>query len=242
MITDGADVDAVASAALRAADAAFESIQADPGFAETSALLTQLAVSANKPDPAAHLAAHGFALSAHSSIAEVAEAVHRILDAKTNDRGAHSDFAEIAQNSLVGAITRHLHDGLGSLFSPSSTDVHSALAKLGRPNEFAALARTFFGGLSHTCLDYFLSKTLNSQIGTGQRFTTTAQVAIFQEAMAKHAHEASEIVERFCHDWFSKNRYTGGGDITRQQSARFGWYAIKKIRAEMKMRAKPDVH
>ena len=138
LITDGADVDAVASATLAAADKAFEAIQNDPGFAETSALLTQLAVSANKPDPAAHLAAHGFALSAHSSIAEVAAAIHRTLDAKTNNRGAHSDFAELAQNSLVGAVTKHLQDGLGSLFAPSSADVHGALAKLGRPTQFAA--------------------------------------------------------------------------------------------------------
>ena len=60
LITDGANVDEVADAALAAADKAFASIQNDPGFAETAALLTQLAVSAKKPDPAAHLAANGF--------------------------------------------------------------------------------------------------------------------------------------------------------------------------------------
>jgi hypothetical protein len=225
---------------LQAADKALATIQNDPGFAETSALLTQLAVSANKPDPAAHLAAHGFALSAHSSVAEVAAAIHRILDAKTQGRGSHSDFSELAQNSLVGAVTKHLNDGLGSLLAPTSLEVHGSLAKLGRPTQFASLSRTFFAGLSRNCLDYFLSKTLNSQIGTGQRFATTDQVATFQEAMAKHSYEASEIVERFCHDWFSKNRFTGGGDITRQQSARFGWYAVKKMRDELRMRAKPD--
>src|SRR5688572_14809648 len=96
MITDGADVDAVAGATLQAADKALATVQNDPGFAETSALLTQLAVSANKPDPAAHLAAHGFALSAHSSVAEVAAAIHRILDQKSHERGSHSDFAELA--------------------------------------------------------------------------------------------------------------------------------------------------
>lgn len=242
LITDGANVDEVADAALAAADKAFASIQNDPGFAETAALLTQLAVSAKKPDPAAHLAANGFSLSANSSIAEVAAAIHQTLDAKTAERGTHSDFAEIAQNSLVGAVTRHLQDSLGSLFAPSSADVHGELAKLGSPNKFATLARTFFDGLSHNCLDYFLSKTLNSQVGAGQRFATTDQVGSFKSAMAQHTHEASLIVERFCHDWFSKNRYTGGGDISRETSAKFGWYAIKKIRDEMKMRAIPDAY
>lgn len=129
MLTGEADVESVASVTLQAADRAFETIQNDPGFAEASALLTQLAVSANKPDPAAHLSTHGFALSPHSSIAEVAAAIHRTLDAKTRDRASHSDFAELAQNSLVGAVTKHLHNGLGALFAPTSADIHGALAK-----------------------------------------------------------------------------------------------------------------
>ena len=242
LIADGADVGKVAEATWKAADKAFECIQKDPGFAEAAALLTQLAVSAKKPDPSAHLAQHGFSLSERSSIAEVADAIHRTLDAKTQARGSQTDFGEVAQNALVGAVTRHLQDNIGPLFTPTASEVHGALAKLGKPSEFAGLARTFFDCLSRNCLEYFLSKTLHSRVGAGHRFATTAQVADFQEAMAKHTSEASVIVERFCGEWFSKNRFTGGGDITRQTSAKFGWYAIQKVRSEMRVRAGADAN
>lgn len=237
LIADGADVESVASATWSAADKAFESIQKDPGFAEASDLLTQLAVAAKKPNPDEHLATHGFALSEHSSIAEVADAIHRTLDAKAYARGSQTDFGEVAQNALVGAVTAHLESGLGQLFTPTKSEVHAALAKLGRPNEFGVLARTFFDRLSRSCLDYFLSKTLSSKVGVGHRFATTTQVAAFQEALTKHTHEASAIVEKYSAEWFSSNHYKGGGEITRRKAAGFGWHAITKIRAEMRVRS-----
>ena len=242
LLADGADVKLVASATWSAADKAFEAIQKDPGFAEASDLLTQLAVAAKKSNPGEHLATHGFALSEHSSIAEVADAIHRVLDAKAYARGSQTDFGEVAQNALVGAITGHLECGLGQLLTPSKADVHAALAKLGRPAEFGTLARTFFDRLSRSCLDYFLSKTLNSKIGIGQRFATTAQVADFQEALAKHTHEASAIVETYSAEWFSSNYYKGGKEITRRKAAGFGWHAITKIRAEMRVRSEADAN
>jgi len=237
LIADGADVKSVASATWSAADKAFEAIQKDPGFAEASDLLTQLAVAAKKPNPSEHLATHGFALSAHSSIAEVADAIHRTLDAKAYTRGSLTDFGEVAQNALVGAVTSHLENRLGPLYTPAKSEVHAELAKLGRPAEFGALARTFFDRLSRSCLDYFLSKTLNSKVGVGHRFATTTQVAEFQEALAKHTHEVSAIVEKYSAEWFSSNHYKGGGEITRRKAAGFGWHAVTKIRAEMRVRS-----
>lgn len=60
----------------------------------------------------------------------------------------------------------------------------------------------------------------------------------FRNALATHCQEASKIVETFAADWFSKNRFQGDGKIRRDKTEGFGWYAVEKIRAEMKQRAK----
>jgi len=199
-----------------------------------------LAVSAKKRDPAGHLAAQGLALSPQSSIAEVADAIQRALESKARERKSHSDFAELSHNALVSAVTTHLTTGLGPLFAPTSAEVHGALSTLGRPSHFGQLAQTFFDHLSRSCLNVFLSKTLGSQIGAGHQFSTTAQVSQFEGAMAQHTREASEIVSRYCKEWFSKNLFEGNGDISKKKSTGFGWIALKKIRSEMKERAKPN--
>jgi len=102
------------------------------------------------------------------------------------------------------------------------------------------LARTFFFHVAKDCQRHFLSKTLAAQIGEGRAFYTTAQVSNFESALDKHAYEASEIVERFSRDWFSKNYFEGNGIIPPKKAAGFGWRALGKIREEMIIRAKPN--
>ncbi len=240
LIADGCDVEEVAGAVLTASDRAFQAVQKDAGFSDALTLLTQLAIAAKKSDPAAHLTSAGLNLSPQSSVAEVAAAIHKALDAKSAQRREHSDFAELAQNALVGGVVKHLDEGLGRLVTPSAAEVHKALAKLGRPAEFGRLARTFFDRLSRDCIGYFLSKTLGSHVGEGHRFATASQVAEFERAMAQHTHEASEIVERYSSEWFSKHRHEGGGDISAETSGHFGWYAMEKMRKELKARSQPD--
>ena len=195
LITDGADVDAIASATSAASDKAFVAIQKDPGFTETVVLMTELGIAAKKKNPVQHLKTIGLKISEGCSVPEIASAIQSFLDEKTSDRRQHTDFAELSQNALVSAITSHLGDKLGGLFTPSSDDVRNAMSHLGRPGEFGKLARTFFERVSHDCMRYFLSKAVGAEVGEGKRFATIKQVKDFEVAMAQHSREASVIVE-----------------------------------------------
>lgn len=64
-------------------------------------------------------------------------------------------------------------------------------------------------------MNYFLSKTLATHLGEGQRFATMNEMGQFEKALNTHCIEASLIVEQFSADWFSKHRYEEGGDISR---------------------------
>jgi len=206
----------------------------DAGFHKAVWLLAQLGVAAKKADPAAHLESVGFKLAPHTSIAEVALALRSTL----GQDGRSSDASAIANNALVSAITTHLDAKLGGLFEASSSEIHSALGELGKQKAFGELARTFFGRLMGDTLKYFLDKTIDTHLGQGQRFQTRSEAREFRNALNRHCTEASEIVETFAAEWFSKNRFQGDGEIDRGKTEGFGWYAVEKIRAEMKQRSK----
>lgn len=238
LIADGADVAQIADATLQAADKALARMAKDAGFNETVWLLTQLGIAAKKDNPAAHLESVGLKLSSHTSIAEVATAIRAALDQQMSKAGRNSDASPIATNALVSAITTHLNTKLGGLFEASSADIHRALGELGKQKAFGELTRTFFGRLMGDTLKYFLDKTIDTHLGQGQRFQTRNEAREFRNALTTHCVEASGIVETFAAEWFSKNRYQGDGEIRRDKTEGFGWYAVEKIRAEMKQRAK----
>lgn len=71
-----------------------------------------------------------------------------------------SDFGELAQRALVGAVTAQLQKDSLPLLGAASDDVHGALQKCGREKGFGELSREFFSRMTNECLNYFLSKTL----------------------------------------------------------------------------------
>ncbi|WCJ60324.1 hypothetical protein NXS98_04105 [Fontisphaera persica] len=240
LVADGADVGEVAQATLKAAEKAFSLVQKDAGFREAVNLLVEMGLAGGKADPTAQLAAAGIAIPESTSVVEVALAVGEALDQRVRATRDGQTFGEIAGKALVSAITSHLQERLHGLFTPTREDVAGALRDLGKKKEFGDLARNFMAKLTNEALGFFLTKTLGTQVGEGQRFATMNQMAQFEEAMRTHCEEASVIVQEFGADWFSKHRYEEGGRISRESAEGFGWVAMKKMKAELAMRAKSD--
>jgi hypothetical protein len=89
-------------------------------------------------------------------------------------------------------------------------------------------------------MDYFLSQTLSSQVGEGQRFASMNEKAQFEQALATHCREASKIVEEYSGGWFSKRMYEENGNISRKSVKGFAAYGMKKMTDELKAGAKHD--
>lgn len=237
LIADGANAAEIASATVKAADKAFATIQNDKGFIQTVELMKELAVAARSDDPTEHLKAIGIKLPELPSVADVGIALSQAIDQTVASHGPQSDYNELARDALISSVMEHLNNRYGTLIPASGDEIISALADLGKAREFGKLSRTFFSTLTNKSLEYFLSKTIGTQIGESQRFATTNQVALFKNALMTHCQESSEIVERFSGEWFSKNYYTDDGDISDKKTYGFGAYAMKKMRDELKMRA-----
>jgi len=240
LITAGADVSQIANATIRAADKAFSFVLNDEGFTEAVWLMTQLAIAAKKDNFNDHLQSVGINLPEDTSLPDVAAAVAEAMDRKLESNGSRSDLGEMSQRALVGALVEHISPKLPSLFAPDASDVQAALASLGKKREFGELSRTFFAKLTNDSMNYFLTKTLATHLGEGQRFTTMNEVGQFEKALTTHCKEASLIVEQFSADWFSKHKYEEGGDISRESSNGFASYALKKMKDELKEGARTN--
>lgn len=236
----------VADATLGAARRAFLAVGEDAGFRQTTFLLVELALAGNKPDAAQQLARLGITIPENTSLADVAVQVSRELDERIDATRKRTDFGEMAQLALVGAVVEHVQKHLPPNLPllpqtpPTRKDVMKAFKELSKENQFGAVARRYCAKLADATLNYFLSKTLATQIGEGQRFTTTNQVTEFEAGMRRHCQEASAIMEEFAAKWFSKRRHLGGGTISRETVERFGWYGMQKMRLELEVRAQRE--
>lgn len=166
------------------------------------------------------------------------------LDARRYQSTMHSDLGELAHRALIHAVMTRLEPKLQqqSLFNMKAEDTRKALAALGKEKEFSQLSREFYSRLTREYMDYFLSRTLSSQLGAGQRFPTTNQLAQFEEALSTHCYETSKIVEQYSGEWFSKHRREEKGAISRDSVQGFASWALKKITDELKMGSSSNGH
>jgi hypothetical protein len=242
LIADGADAARIAEAVTKAWERAFNHVRDDAGFREAVYILSQIGVAGKSRD-VEKLDAAGVSVKSAESVFDVALAVNEAMYRRIEGARQRSDFGELAQRALVGAVTDHLKKEVsGNLpgVAPGTTGIRQAVAKCGKEKEFGELSKTFFARLTNECLGYFLSKTLPEQVGENRRFANTEQLGKFESAMRTHCSEAAEIVRGFSGEWFSKNYYEGKGTITRDTAEKFGWFGLEKMRRELGERARAD--
>jgi hypothetical protein len=243
LIAGGADVSQMANATLKTAENAFAyaNINEDKGFNQAAWLLVQIGIASKNDDPIRHLRDNGIDIPAQTTLPGIISALSDAMDNYLDRHGERSDLSEIAQRALVGAVTERMRSKLDTrLFEVNSEDVKEVLGEFHKQKEFSSLSRNFFARLTNGCLDYFLSQTLNSQLGKGQRFASMNEKAQFDEALTTHCVAASKVTEDYSGDWFSKHMYEESGDISRESVQGFASYGMKKMIDVLKLGAIQD--
>ena len=242
LVAAGANVPQVANATIKAADGAFSFVTDDSGYNHAVWLMTQLGLAAGRENPLEHLRAQGVNIPDNTSIPGIVVALTNAIDDHASRNGGHSDLGELAQRALADAVITRLEPKLQqqSMFNMQAEDTQRALLEFGKQKEFGQLSREFYSRLTNECMNYFLSQTLATHLGEGQRFATMNQMAQFEEALTTHCREASAIVEEFSGDWFSKHRYEEEGNISPESVRGFASWALKKMKDELKAGAKAD--
>ncbi|MBC8392625.1 MAG: hypothetical protein H8E17_08690 [Deltaproteobacteria bacterium] len=243
LIAGGADVEQVANATLNSAEDAFQyvKINEDVGFNQAAWIMVQLGIAAKSDDPVRHLQNQGIHIPQQTSLPGIISAISDAMDTHLDQHGKRSDLSEIAQRALIGAVTDRMRPKLENrLFAVSSDDVKDVLGEFHKQKEFSKLSRHFFEKLTNECMDYFLSQTLSSQVGEGQRFASMNEKAQFDDALSTHCLEASKVIEDYSGGWFSKHIYEEEGDISRESVKGFASYGMKKMTEVLKAGAQQN--
>lgn len=238
LVANGADEAKVADAVLDAAAGTFARVRDDAGFREALRLIMQLALAGSRPNTAAELDAAGLAVAENTSLVDVVMSISEEFDRRVDATNGRSDFSDVAQRALVGTVTDLLTPRLTSLFEPTREDVTAAFKELKQPKSFGKFFTNFVGSLTSELLDTYLSRTMGTHLGEGQRFATTDGISQSADAMKTHCHESAKIVEPFAGEWFSKQRFLGAGSISQEKAEGFGWVAFRKMTLELTARAR----
>ena len=241
LIASGADEARIAEAVMTAAAKTLARVRDDAGFREAMRLVMQLALAGSSQNPGMELAAAGLSLSENSSQVDMVMAIGDEYDRRIEGTRQRSDFSEVAQAALVGAVTELFNKKeprQPSLFESSREDVVTAIQQLKQPKNFGEFFRGFVSGITNGLLQNYLSRASGTQLGEGKAFATTNQQRQFEAAMKTHCWEASKIVEKFATDWIHKYRDRRPEDISREKAEGFGWVAFRKMNLELAARAR----
>ena len=127
---------------------------------------------------------------------------------------------------------QQIGDRLPGLLAAEAADVRKAAAIMGRPREFSAAARAFFGAVTARSLSYWLDRTLSAQVGPEERFPDSRARGAFDAALAQYSSEATRIIREFAGGWYGKTLYTDG-TVTPARAAAFSAIAFRKITEEL---------
>ena len=238
LLEHGAEVADLAAATAHAAESEFESAKGDPSLGWTVWLLTQLPLAARSDQFSERLGELGFDSDAAQSLPNLVAGFTTAVDRQVSVSAERTDLGEMARLAAAESLSAVIGPGLPTLFGISPEDVKFELGKFASKDRFAGLAREFFSRLTQKALEYYLSRELPNHVRPGKTISSIDEQIAFRRALARHCHEASEIVELFAGGWFSKNNYQG--KLSPAAAQGFADYALKKMRDELRARRLDD--
>src|SRR4051812_18553579 len=196
LLSNGANLEAIAAAASRAAETSMIDASADPAVRFPFWLLTQIPLAAREDDFASALRRLGIRVSSDPSLAEVTSGMMDAIDAGVSRLRGQTDFGEMAQLCAAESLAAVAGSEVGDMFGPNDR-VKSSFAALASVKQFSVLARDFIARLARRHLSYFLSRELSAHVGRGRRFSSVREHRTFEEALDLHCRETSRIIKEF---------------------------------------------
>lgn len=229
---------AIADATMDAAQRGLEIASRDEGLRHTLWLLTQITLAARKPDFALALSAAGVPVPDNPSVFDIVGGFSESIDDHLRRTGNRSDIGEMAQMAAAETLTALCSAKSTRLWETTAADVQEAVGSYSTKDGFSTLAHDFFSRLTQRYLTYHLSRELSVHVGEGKRFRDINSHTQFLDQLNTSCRQAAIIVKEFAGGWYSKANYESG--ITPEKARNFAWVALKKIRAELKVRGGRD--
>jgi hypothetical protein len=238
LVAENGSATAVADATMDAAQRGLEIASRDEGLRHTLWLLTQITLAARQDNFAAALQQIGLPVHDTPTVFDIVGGFSEAVDDHLRRTGDRTDIGEMAQMAAAETLTALCSAKSASLWETTAADVQEAVRSYSTQAGFSNLAHDFFSRLTQRYLTYHLSRELSTHVGEGKRFTDINAHTQFIDQLNTSCRQAALIVKEFAGGWYSKTNYESG--ITPVKARNFAWVALKKIRAELKIRGGRD--
>ncbi|MBD3343285.1 MAG: hypothetical protein GF353_29585 [Candidatus Lokiarchaeota archaeon] len=234
ILSNGAAVEDVAAATMRASQSGLKKAPQDPTLIYTFWLLTQIPKAARSENFSEELRKLNLDVSNNPTLMEIVAAFNDSIGIYSQHNRVRSDIGAMAQLAATEIMSEVVGKKLPTLFYPEPGDVQSAFKSFSETKHFSSLGRTFFTRFTERYLKYYLSRELSNHVGPTKAFKNIDDHSDFNDAFHLHCHETSRIVQEFVGEWYSKQTYQGG--IDEKKSQNFLSKALGKIRKELERR------
>lgn len=232
LIGIGAGTAQIANAVLSAAERGLNLGASHKGLVESVWHLLHLPLAARAPDFQAALKDLGLRVSDDLTLFEITGAMSDAIDERMANCAGQSDLGELAQAAANETVVEMVTSKASGLFGMPAESVQAALAGFATTVRMGEYMRCFFGKLMDKVLAYYVSRATAQFIGDDARFATLASKAAFDSSLTLHCQEASDIVEAYCGEWFSKANWEREF-IDRDAAGAFAHTALRKLADEL---------
>lgn len=221
------EIPKIASSTLGAATNALHAGVRDGGLGFIFYFLTQLALSARRPENG--LEELGIHLTSSATSLDLTTEVHRVLDEHFQAAGTKSDVAEMAQLAIGETLIAYFRERPRDLFAPSAAQLAADLHQLGTQKTFGQISRNFFANFMNRMLGFYVSKF--ALPGQKQHLLKGADdLSNFNAELKLHTYQRAAVIHEFAEKWFSKTEFEKG--IDPNNTRRFVAHACKKLEEE----------
>jgi hypothetical protein len=229
--------EAVASAAVEAADRRYGELAHDPALNYAFWVLVRVTWAARSESFLRDLAWLGVRESPDASALGLISSAVEHVRSELSRLPDQNDFAEIATLAVARALTETVGREGPGLFSSTAEDARRAFRSYSTPTKFGRLAHIFFADVMARSLRAFVDRELSNHTGAGKAIKTSDDGADFLAALDLHTRQGARIVEEFSGGWYSLHNWETSGEISLEESGRFVAQAMRKLRAELKQGA-----
>ena len=217
----------IAQQTIEAAKRGLIAADDDIGLRYTFYLLTQLVLAARQDNWQERMEAHGLNLPHDATPMDLTAEVQGAIDEYLTERGATSDWSEMAQQAAGEALLILTASKANTLFG---VNLQPAVRPLSTTAGFSDLGQQFFARFMYRFLNFYLCRVTAGYTG-GEKLVGMGELNRFNATLEQHCVESAKIVHDFCGSWYSKTNFEQGIDM--ENTSRFIHVALTKLRREL---------
>jgi hypothetical protein len=187
-------VQAVAAAAVRAAEKALRAAGKDPRFEDTFRFVVQLGSEPFVDVFSKTLSHLGLDVDGGPTIVQFLGALPDAIGRRRAGHEQRTELGGLGPLALVETLGQALQSGVDDWLGANDINAHRAFARIAASKERFDLVSGFMGVFLYRCLQYFLSRETPNRVGEQRRFGSIEELAEFNRDLKAYCIASSRAL------------------------------------------------